>query len=1384
MSEDLKGRIDLDVSGATNALEKARRAFRDLSVASTQAGKAMSASQQAAAKNVISSYQSLRVAQSKVVDDAISLNRRLKEVELKGAAERRLIRARAGLEDAKAGAVTATSGSVVGKNNAIADSSRLVAANQAELIGAKKVTEQRRQQVMLADAAARRASEGIRNELAQQKALMAQQRAANAMHDQTNSRLAGMRYAVNDVSRGLGLMGTAGVVAAVGVLGMAVAWEKSFADVLRTNMGMKDTAVEAGYLKDQFRDLVTTLPVSWSKLTEIGTLAGQLGIAKSAVADFTKTTAMFSATTDVSVDATATAFGRLDALLPSVKGNYKGLADSILKVGVNSVATESQIIKITTQLASIAGPIGYTYQQVIGLSGALASVGAPPELSRGTLQRTFGQVGRAISENGAALDKWGMTMGMSGKEFKQAWNEDASGTFVKFMGKIHTAGADADQILRELGITSVRDVPLLKRLALAADSTGKAGGLLAQTMKDAGLSTGELARQYEIISNTSGAKLQVLFQNIQSALEEIGSTQLGGLNTVVEDVTKSVRDFSRGLEDNVRVLDLFELDATNGQLAGTAAVMLGGVGVAALLVAGLGHVATGYLAIRQVAGQVRSNMAASSAAMAANANAARATGLAYGGMNRGFAQSAGVLGTMRNGFNRASSAVVGLGAAIGPQIAIMAAFAAVAGAVSWASELRNAGSSATEAGNAFLVAKDSLDLLNSIQVNNFDNLANTNFKPFITDMDQLGQGLRNIEGNGFFSDFSHKWNDLFRSGDKADATTFDTFSSGLAKLDAGFADLVSSGNPEQAVSQMQGLIKGANLSSKELDTLIEKMPEFKHHLQTTLSGQEMESSKKNMRELALGNVELKNAMVEAAGVDTEVLASNFNDSSDEALAFLGTVGKAIQAAGDMSTGYQNTIDSVNEKGRQSWVAAGNDISTYVDVATVSFGDYLATMQQRIQEQADLAKNLALIAIRGGTEVAEAMAGQSAEVIAAAAGSTEEEFGQLVSNLDLLSADAASLVTANIASITPEVIAEFTRLGGGSRDEFVAAITDGTRTVQQVMDDLRNAQTGNPLKLDLNSDLAKTNAEAFRQEIMGQPPVMGKYGADTNPANENVSTFVNGVRIAEAPKHKVDADTDPAKASVENLKNGITGAAPADAPVDANTNPASGTMTAWRGLQATTVGITPLDANTNPASGSVERWRGGVRSTTTDTQVGANTAPATGAVNSFVNQNNGRTIGINVTISTGAAYAAIAGLRDQASRPINVGEFATGGYTGPGGRMQPAGIVHKGEFVMTKKATERIGVGNLYGMMAAAQRGYAGGGEVAPASNSYVHSTNGSSNGRGGNGGNNGGVQIVDFSAQAAQILADALNLQVIIPGAAIAKATSLGTINASNRRNA
>lgn len=58
-----------------------------------------------------------------------------------------------------------------------------------------------------------------------------------------------------------------------------------------------------------------------------------------------------------------------------------------------------------------------------------------------------------------------------------------------------------------------------------------------------------------------------------------------------------------------------------------------------------------------------------------------------------------------------------------------------------------------------------------------------------------------------------------------------------------------------------------------------------------------------------------------------------------------------------------------------------------------------------------------------------------------------------------------------------------------------------------------------------------------------------------------------------------------------------------------------------------------------------------------------------------------------------------------------GLFSSGGYTGAGSKNQIAGAVHAGEFVFSKEAVNRLGLGNLSALHAMGKAGFAGGGLV-------------------------------------------------------------------------
>ncbi|MGA0564174.1 phage tail tape-measure protein [Ancylobacter sp. VNQ12] len=80
---------------------------------------------------------------------------------------------------------------------------------------------------------------------------------------------------------------------------------------------------------------------------------------------------------------------------------------------------------------------------------------------------------------------------------------------------------------------------------------------------------------------------------------------------------------------------------------------------------------------------------------------------------------------------------------------------------------------------------------------------------------------------------------------------------------------------------------------------------------------------------------------------------------------------------------------------------------------------------------------------------------------------------------------------------------------------------------------------------------------------------------------------------------------------------------------------------------------------------------------------------------------------------GSSGGGIGGIFGGLFKMFGLG-FASGGYTGRGPASRAAGVVHGGEYVFSKRATDRIGVGNLEAMHRSA-KGYASGGYVAPVS---------------------------------------------------------------------
>lgn len=429
--------------------------------------------------------------------------------------------------------------------------------------------------------------------------------ASKALSNFENGFANSLRYQLFSLVALFGVAGLALTGLAKGFNSVGISWDKNFANVVRTS---QVTGVAVEYLKEQFLELQSAVPVTSADLAKIGTLGAQMGVAATELAKFTTVTAQFAATAGIGVDEAATALSRLNELLPDVHGNYERLASTILKTGVNAVATEQQIVRGVSQIASIGRVAGLTTPEIVGLASALSSLGFSPELQRSVITSSFSRILAATSRTTAATEKFGAVLHMTGDEFRQAWGADAVGTFERLMKAIASRG-DAVSVLKDLGLASQRLTPNLLKL-------GQNTSVLDETLRDTAIGwkeNSELQRQYGVISGTVAAKLQILGQSWEALLVTLNDSGgvLGGVIDILTGFVKLLRQIAQapGLSTMVTLGTV---------IAGLSGVFLLAVGAMALFTTGYITMINANLGLKAALAEEIAARAAVGAAQQAN----------------------------------------------------------------------------------------------------------------------------------------------------------------------------------------------------------------------------------------------------------------------------------------------------------------------------------------------------------------------------------------------------------------------------------------------------------------------------------------------------------------------------------------------------------------------------------------------------------------------------------------------------------------------------------------------------------------------------------------------------------------------------------------------
>lgn len=419
----------------------------------------------------------------------------------------------------------------------------------------------------------------------------------------------GLEKAAQASFRNLEVMaGIAGAGISAGLVGSIHAgseFESAFAGVKKT---VNATSEELAQMRDDIRKMAREeIPATAAELSAIAESGGQLGIHNENLIEFTGTMANMDVATNLSSEEAATEFAQFANIVNMSQEHFDNLGSTVVELGNNMATTEADIMAMGMRLGAAGEQVKLSEADIMAYSAVLSSVGIEAEAG-GTAFSKFIKKLQMAAETGEDLKDYASVAGMTGEEFKQAFDEDATTAINAFLAGLQNTernGKSAIAVLDDMGLTEARLSDTLLRASNASNMFEDALKMASNAWEENTALTKEAEQRYKTLeSQTQMTKNKItdlgisVYDDLRPGLTEgIGlvntfiDSMAGQENVIgdtIESVTKKMPTMARKVKEAGEAVGNFAEPflAVGGWLTDNPGVIVGAIsGIGAALAA-------------------------------------------------------------------------------------------------------------------------------------------------------------------------------------------------------------------------------------------------------------------------------------------------------------------------------------------------------------------------------------------------------------------------------------------------------------------------------------------------------------------------------------------------------------------------------------------------------------------------------------------------------------------------------------------------------------------------------------------------------------------------------------------------------------------------------
>lgn len=254
------------------------------------------------------------------------------------------------------------------------------------------------------------------------------------------------------------------------------------------------------------------------------------------------------------------------------------------------------------RLAGAGSQIGLTEAQIMSFAGALSSVGIEAEAGGSAFSKVMIDMQLAVETNSERLQEFASVAGMSGEEFKKAFQDDAAGaiiTFIQGLGNAEQRGLSAIKVLDDMEIKETRLRDALLRASGASDVFTNSLEIGSNAWKENTALTKEAEQRYK----TTESQIAIAKNTLKDAGITVGEIVVPHLVSMSEAVKKGAEWFSElNPETQETIVKMAGLAAAVGPVLVVGGKMASGlgsiIGLTKTLSGGIGNLVFAFQAVK------------------------------------------------------------------------------------------------------------------------------------------------------------------------------------------------------------------------------------------------------------------------------------------------------------------------------------------------------------------------------------------------------------------------------------------------------------------------------------------------------------------------------------------------------------------------------------------------------------------------------------------------------------------------------------------------------------------------------------------------------------------------------------------------------------------